>query len=183
LLTPRPSDLVDVPLPKAYKLVNHGPVTVLSTFDGKVHNAAPVAWLMSADFDPPLFVAVISSGQKTHKDLIATGECVINVPVVGQVDLVRRLGSTSGNDAPKLENEPLFASEQVGAAKIAGCSAWIEAKLEEVISPAREVYLLRGVHAMARRSAVSDRWQYDVAAWPTLHHLGAKVFAVCDSIV
>ena len=103
-------DIVDVPLGKSYRLAGHGPVIILSTTDGTIPNAASVQWLMPADYDPPLFLAVIEAGQ---------------------------------------------------------------------LSPEHEVYLLRAVFAQAQRDAVSERWQYNIKDWPTLHHIGNRIFGVC----
>jgi flavin reductase (DIM6/NTAB) family NADH-FMN oxidoreductase RutF len=176
-----PHDLVAVPLPKSYRLVGHGPTILLSTTDGKVANAAAVQWLMPADYDPPYFLTVIAAGQKTQENLALNGECVINLPVASQVELVKRLGSTSGHDAVKLSDDQIFPSTIVAAPKIKGCAAWIEARVDKIISAEHEVYLLRAVAAHAQRGAVSERWQFNIADFPTLHHIGNKVFGVCRS--
>lgn len=174
--------IVEVPLARATRLVNHGPVVLLSTTDGSTPNAAPIAWLMPADFDPPLFVAVISRDQKTCDDLLQTREAVINVPTLAQVDLVRRLGSTSGRREAKLAGLPLAPAHVVQAPRLLGCAAWIEVVLEEILSEQREIYLLRGVHASAPQDALDEQGAPVVGRYPSLHHVGAKRFAIAERL-
>lgn len=174
------TDKIPIPLNKSYRLVNHGPTTILSTWGDGRPNAASVAWLMPADFDPPLYLAVISAGQKTHTNLLATRECVINIPVLAQIELVRRVGTLSGNDGPKMDDVPWHPAAVVQGALIDGCGGWIEARLKDVMSEEHGVYLLEAVAATAPRGAVDDRFLYDPTAYPTLHHFGAKIFGVIE---
>jgi flavin reductase (DIM6/NTAB) family NADH-FMN oxidoreductase RutF len=173
---------VEVPLARATRLVNHGPVVLLSTTDGTTPNAAPIAWLMPADFDPPLFLAVISKEQKTCDNLLQTREAVINVPTLAQIDLVRRLGSVSGRQEAKLSGLALAPGREVGAPRLPGCAAWIEVVLEEVVSEPREIYLLRGVCAAAPRDALDEHGAPVVSRYPSLHHVGAKRFAIAERL-
>lgn len=174
--------LTRIPLTKSYKLVNHGPVVIITTFDGKKHNAAPIAWLMPLDFDPPRFAAVISSGHKTFKNLMKTKECVINIPTSGQVGLVSRLGSVSGHKVDKMKGIPSFPARKVKAMKIEGCVAWIEAKLEKIISPKWDLLLLKGVDTSATPGAVDGKYEYLLKKYQTIHHLGGKSFGACQRV-
>ncbi|MNF89274.1 D-alanine--D-alanine ligase A [compost metagenome] len=42
-----------VPLPKAYRLLNHGPTVLVSAAHGGQRNIMAAAWAMPLDFEPP----------------------------------------------------------------------------------------------------------------------------------
>lgn len=48
-----------VPLPKSYRLLNHGPTVLVTSAAGRRRNVMAAAWAMPVDFDPP---ALFSSG-------------------------------------------------------------------------------------------------------------------------
>ena len=48
-----------IDLQKAYCLLNHGPVVLVSSANGDVRNVMSAAWVMSLDFAPPKVAVVI----------------------------------------------------------------------------------------------------------------------------
>ena len=51
---------VAVPLRRAYKLINHGPTTLISSAWNGRRNVMAAAWVMALDYDPPKVAAVIA---------------------------------------------------------------------------------------------------------------------------
>ncbi len=85
-----------VPLPKAYRLLNHGPTVLVSAAAGGKRNIMAAAWAMPLDFAPPKVAVVLDKSTWTRRLLEDSGEFVLQVPTVSQVDLTEALGSSSG---------------------------------------------------------------------------------------
>src|SRR5215472_15181636 len=85
-----------VELPKAYRLLNHGPTVLVSAAAGGLCNIMAAAWAMPLDFAPPKVAVVLDKSTWTRRLLEQSGEFVLQVPTVSQVDLTEALGSSSG---------------------------------------------------------------------------------------
>ena len=94
-----------VPLAKSYRLLNHGPTTLVTTAHNGQRNVMAAAWVMPLDFDPPMFVAVVASDTWSRELLLAAGECVLQAPTTLQLDLTYAVGSSSGRDGDKFERK------------------------------------------------------------------------------
>jgi flavin reductase (DIM6/NTAB) family NADH-FMN oxidoreductase RutF len=87
-----------IALSKAYRLLNHGPTILVSASHSGKQNIMAEAWNMLLDFDPPKICVVIDKNTFTCTLIEGAGTFAINVPCVAQIDLVQKLGSTSGWD-------------------------------------------------------------------------------------
>jgi flavin reductase (DIM6/NTAB) family NADH-FMN oxidoreductase RutF len=58
---------VSVPLRRAYKLINHGPTTLITSAAGGRRNVMTAAWVMALDYEPAKLVAVIASGSPARR--------------------------------------------------------------------------------------------------------------------
>lgn len=72
-------------------------VLVMSQAKGR-NNIVIVGWHSIIDFDPSLVGCVMAPGNHSYRTLRDTGECVINLPTVGMVDRVVKIGNVSGAD-------------------------------------------------------------------------------------
>lgn len=70
------------PLSKVYRLLEPGPVVMVTTARKGRANIMTMSWHTMMDFEPPLVGCVISNRNYTFDILQATGECVINIPTV-----------------------------------------------------------------------------------------------------
>ena len=86
----------DMPLAKAYQLLEPGPVVLLTTAAGGKANVMTMSWHMMVDFEPPLVACVVSTGDHSFAALRKTKECVIAIPSVEMADLVVKIGNCSG---------------------------------------------------------------------------------------
>lgn len=173
---------VSVPLQKSYKLINHGPTTLLtSAADGRV-NVMPAAWVMPLDTDPARICAVISSESFTRELLEASGDLVVNVPTVAMAEAVYRCGQSNGRTVDKLAAAGLktMPATRVRPPLVEGCVAWLECRLlpEPALREAHDLVLAEVVAAWADDEVfVGGEWHF--AAHPerrTLHHLARGVF-------
>lgn len=174
-----------VPLKDAYRLLNHGPTTLVTTCepDGSRPNVMAAAWAMPLDFDPPKVAVVVATGTFTRELLERTGELVLNVPTVALLDRTYAAGSTSGREVDKwatlgLEREP---ASRVRPPLVVGCVAWLECRAldERPLLERHDLWLGEVVAAWADPAVYRDReWRFEGAADPrrTIHHVARGVF-------
>ena len=71
-----------LPLAEVYRLIEPGPVVLVSTMSGGRANIMTMSWHMMVDFEPPIIACVMSNRDYSFEALKKTRECVINVPTV-----------------------------------------------------------------------------------------------------
>jgi flavin reductase (DIM6/NTAB) family NADH-FMN oxidoreductase RutF len=172
-----------VPLSKAYLLLNHGPVTLVSSRHGERRNVMAAAWAMPVDFDPPKVAVVIDRNTLTRELVEASGEFVLSVPPLALAEAVVGVGSVSGRGVDKWAQfglEPLPASH-VGAPLVAGCIAFLECRVldERPTEQRYDLFLAEVVAASADDRVFRDgRWRFDDERLVSLHYVaGGQFFA------
>jgi len=70
------------PLSKVYRLLEPGPVVLVTTARNGKANIMTMSWQTMLEFEPPLVGCVISNRNYSFDSLTATKECVINIPTV-----------------------------------------------------------------------------------------------------
>jgi flavin reductase (DIM6/NTAB) family NADH-FMN oxidoreductase RutF len=175
---------VDVPLPKAYLLLNHGPVTLVSSRSGARSNVMAAAWAMPLDFDPPKVAVVIDRNTLTRELVDATGEFALNVPPQALAETVVGVGSVSGRDTDKWARFAIgtLPATRISAPLVAGCIAWLECRvLEERPTEKRYDLFLAEVLAASADDRVfsGGRWHFEDDALRTIHYVaGGQFFAI-----
>ncbi|HLU37878.1 MAG TPA: flavin reductase family protein [Planctomycetota bacterium] len=179
---------VAVPLRHSYRLLNHGPTTLIASAAGGRRNVMAAAWVMPLDFEPPKLAAVIAGETFTRELVAASGEMVVSVPTVAQVDLVHAVGSSTGRDADKFETfgigtEP---ASLVAAPLVVGCAAWLECRIvdEPDLAERYDLFVAEVLAAWA-----DDRW-FHAGGWDfadplarSLHHVaGGSFFATGERV-
>jgi flavin reductase (DIM6/NTAB) family NADH-FMN oxidoreductase RutF len=179
---------IPVPLAHAYRLLNHGPTTLVSTAHGERRNVMAAAWVMPLDFEPPKFAAVVASGTLTRELLLASGECVLHAPTTRQLDLTYALGTHSGREGDKFARFQVGtdAASRVAAPLVHGCAAWLECRrVPEPDSEERhDLFVLECVAAWADDALWRDGdWRFVADGPRTIHHRkGGLFFASGESI-
>ena len=60
------SHLKEVPLDKAYRLINHGPAVLVSARHGGVDDVMAASWACALDFAPPKLTVVLDKATSTR---------------------------------------------------------------------------------------------------------------------
>ena len=170
-----------VELARSYLLLNHGPVTLVSSAAGGRANVMAAAWAMPLDFDPPKLLLVVDRNTLTRELIEASGEFAINVPCRAQADQVLAAGSISGRERDKFARTGLAAqaATKIGAPLIKGCVAWLECRV--LPSPENEtrhdLFIAEVLAAWADPEVFSDgRWHFCDDARRTLHYQAGGAF-------
>ena len=179
---------VSVPLRRAYKLINHGPTTLITSASGGRRNVMTAAWVMAVDFDPAKIVAVIAADTFTRELVEASGEFIVNVPTARMLDAVYAAGQVSGEDEDKFAALALLTSPAsvVGAPLLEGCAAWLECKVvpEPHMQERYDLFVADVVAAWADDASFVDGvWRFPSDEDRTLHHLSGGVFVTSGDVV
>lgn len=121
-----------VPLDKAYRLINHGPTVLVSSRHENTLNVMAASWACALDYAPPKVSLVLDKNAKTRELIEQSGEFVIQVPTVAQMQMTYDVGQHSlANQPDKLARYgvELFTMEGSSLPFVAGCSAWLACKL------------------------------------------------------
>ncbi len=175
-----------VPLAKSYLLLNHGPVTLVSSAAGGRRNVMAAAWVMPLDFDPPKVLLVVDSQTLTRELIEASGEFALSIPFRRIADKVLAAGSQSGRDGDKFSRSGLetFAASRISVPLIRDCAAWLECRvIPEAANQKRyDLFVAEVVAAWADPAVFSDgRWHFPDADLRTIHYqAGGAFFATGD---
>jgi len=178
-----------VELGKSYLLLNHGPVTLVSSASNGRSNVMAASWAMPLDFSPAKVAVVIDRNTLTRELIEASGEFVLNIPTRAMAAQVLMAGSCSGRDEDKFAAARLnvLSSEQVGAPSVEGCAAWLECRVipEAHNQKSYDLFIGEVVAARADARLFSDgRWHFDDDALRTIHYLaGGNFIATGDPFV
>jgi len=161
-----------LPLSEVYRLLEPGPVVLLTTARNGKANVMTMSWHTMIDFEPPIVGCVVSNRNFTFNMLKATKECVINIPTVELAGKVVGCGNTSGRDIDKFKTFRLTtaAASNVNAPLINECYANLECRIVDARMAAKyNFFILEVIKAWIDPSRKEPR---------TIHHLGRGVFMV-----
>jgi len=121
-------------LSEVYRLLEPGPVVLLTTVRAGRANVMPMSWHLMMEFTPPLVGCVVSNGNYSFASLKASRECAINIPTVELAKTVVACGNVTGQSVDKFKKFGLTAlpAKCVKAPLIAECYASLECKVVEV---------------------------------------------------
>jgi flavin reductase (DIM6/NTAB) family NADH-FMN oxidoreductase RutF len=161
-----------LPLGRVYRLLEPGPVVLLTTAGKARPNVMAMSWHTMLEFEPPLVGCVVSNRNYSFRALKLTKECVINIPTAELAPAVVGCGNTSGRQLDKFEEFGLTAAKasRVGAPLIAECFASLECRVVDTRLVARyNFFVLEVVRAWRDRAVTNPR---------TIHHEGLGRFMV-----
>jgi len=167
----------EIPLSKAYRLIEPGPVVLVTTADKRRANIMAMSYHMMLDHAPPVLACVIGPWDFTFKTLKATKECVIAIPTVDLASTVVEIGNCSGKDTDKFDAfglTPVPATE-VTLPLVAECLANIECRVVDTTLVRKyNLFVLDVVKAWTDPERKERR---------TIHHNGDGTFVVDGRII
>lgn len=165
------------PRSEVYRLLESGPVVLVTTARAGRANIMPMSWHLLMEFEPPLLGCVISDRNYSFESLKTTMECVINIPTVELAKTVVGCGNTSGRDTDKFKTFGLTATaaKLVKAPLIVECYASLECKVRDRKLVAKyNFFILEVVQAWVALARKHPR---------TIHHQGEGEFMVAGRIL
>lgn len=174
-----------IELTKAFRLLNHGPTTLITSSHAGKDNMMAAAWVCALDFNPPKVTVVIDSKTYTRELIEAEGTFAINLPCVKQIEMVKKVGSISGRDFSDTDKFAeygieTFAAQQISAPLVKDCVAWLECKIipEAHNQDTYDLFIAEVVAAHADERVFSDgHWHFEGHdELRTIHHIAGGVF-------
>ncbi len=165
----------------ARRILNPGPVAIVTTMWRAMTNAAPVAWTVPLSMEPPLVGVVIHPHRHTADMIRFSEEFAINIPGPSLLKQTHFLGTQSGLNNNKLEASglELFSGQRIEAPLIEGCLAWIECGLQDVISIGdHTLFVGRVVRVQALDEAYAQHWKLEERRYSPLTYIGGTKYAV-----
>ena len=150
----------DYPLNDARRHIETGPIVLIGSAHKRETNIMTMGWHMMMELDPALIGCYIWTENHTRKLVMASKECVINVPTVDLVDTVVKIGNSSGAEIDKFEAFDLtpVKTTKIGAPLIKECYAKLECRLHDArLVRTYRRFLWEGVKAHVATSPKNPR--------------------------
>jgi flavin reductase (DIM6/NTAB) family NADH-FMN oxidoreductase RutF len=165
-------DFVRTGAEKAYRVLESGPIVLVTTRHGDKANVMTMGFYMMVQHAPPLLGCVIGPWDYSYDALRETGECVIAVPPAGLARKVVDIGNCSGAEVDKFKRFRLtpMEAETVGAPLVKECFANLECRVADTTLVEKYNLFILAVTALWVDRARKDR--------RTLHHNGDGTFTV-----
>ncbi len=163
------------------RILNPGPVVLVSTLGPAGPNLCTVAWSMPLTKDPPRFVLRLGEGHLSFANAQHSGELVIALPSAELAPQVLLCGRSSGRDGDKWAASGLSPCEVPGfrTAGVAECCANFGCRVTE--HTAEGLLVLAAEALVAAPGLLRDDSTLDVERYPLLHHLGGERFYASGS--
>lgn len=157
--------------------------TVLVSCVGKSGkpNITTMAWAMPTSANPPLIAISLAPGRHSHTLIAESGEFVVNIPTLEQLQAVMACGAFSGRSFDKFKKANLtpMPSKKVKAPAIRECIAHLECTVEDQFTTGdHTVFVGKIVEAYADMGVFTET--YDLKKARMLYHLGGNNFAILD---
>ena len=165
------------PLSRVHRLLEPGPVVLVTTARAGKANVMAMSWHTMIDFEPPLVGCVVSDRNHTFGILKATRECAINIPTVELAEKVVACGNASGAKIDKFAAFGLtpMPARQIAAPLVAECYANLECKVVDTRFVAKYCFfVLEVVRACIDPAVERPR---------TIHHQGWGKFMVAGKTI
>lgn len=162
----------EMPASKAYRLLEAGPIVLVTTSDEGRSNVMTMGFHMVVQHSPPLIGCVIGPWDHSYRALRANGECVIAIPTVDLARKVVDIGNCSGQEIDKFKKFKLTPkkAEAVAAPLITECLANIECRVaDDALVDKYCLFILEAVRIWIDPDRKEQR---------TLHHRGDGTFSV-----
>ncbi len=166
-----------LPLSEVYRLLEPGPVVMVTTAYQGHANIMTMSWHTMMEFTPPLIGCVLSGRNHSFDALVKTRQCVINVPEAKLAKQVVGVGNCHGKKLDKFKKFKLTPepAEKVKPPLIAECYANLECRIyDSRLVNKYNFFVLEVVQAWIDPKVKIPR---------TLHHRGRGVFEVTGEII
>jgi len=116
---------VDLPLDKCWKMLNHGPVTLITSAHAGKTNVMAASWAMPLDYDPPKVLLVLDATSYSRVLVDASGEFGLQIPKRRIAEKTVAVGQSSGRDLDKFAHFDLktFPAQKIAAPMLRGWNA------------------------------------------------------------
>jgi len=170
-----------VQLTRATRLINSGPVVLVTAWSGGQANVMVASWAMPVSSDPPLVAVAISPKRFTHALIKKSAEFVLNIPNALLAKQVKLCGSMSGDRVDKFKETGLtqLPASKVRPPLIKECVGHLECALVQAIDVGdHTVFVGQVVAAWVETGTFEGVWLVEREEAKLLHHLGGSSYCI-----
>lgn len=174
------AEKVVLPAESAVRLLQPGPLALLTSQHRADVNVMTLAWLMPVSLDPPLIGVAIHPDRLTHEFVSKSEFFALNIPNLDLLSAVHRCGLESGRQGDKFISAGLTAVDayELDLPLVGECVAHIECG---VVDRARwgdhDLFIGEPIVVAAHDEAFNERWLPDTDSGRIIHHLRADYYA------
>jgi flavin reductase (DIM6/NTAB) family NADH-FMN oxidoreductase RutF len=164
----------------ATKLLEPGPVGLLTSRFRSAENVLTVAWLMPVSLDPPRIAVAIHPSRLSHEYVGKSEFFAVNIPTAELLAAVHQCGMLSGRAGDKFASTRLTPVDAVvlDVPLVAECVAHIECGVVgRTAFGDHDLFIGEPLAVTALDEAFHERWLIEVDAGRILHHLRADYYA------
>jgi flavin reductase (DIM6/NTAB) family NADH-FMN oxidoreductase RutF len=176
---------IDLDLSRATRLLQPGPVALVTTkYKGKA-NVFVAAWVTPVSANPPQVALAVFPAIYSHALIQKSGAFTLNIPPRPLAEKVKKVGDVSGEVTDKFLSIGLtpYEGRQLSAPLIAECIGHLECGVTDTQHVGdHTVYFAEIVAASADDLAFDgESWTLADESVKPLHHLGANRYAVLEA--
>lgn len=173
---------IPIDLAKAYRLLEPGPVVLVTAQYRGERNVMTAAWVMPVSSSPPLVALAVFPAHYSHDLIVKGGDFVLNIPARPLAEKVHRTAMVSGRDADKFLTIGLtpFEATRVNSPRIAECMAHLECGVVEKYEVGDHTLFIGEIVAAAAEESAFDGevWTGADESVTPLQHLGKNMYAL-----
>jgi len=165
----------------ALRLLNGGPVVLLTTRFRNETNVMPAIWTVPLSRRPPLIGVAVNPSRYTHDMVRFAEEFALNFPGRDLLNHTHYFGAVSGSNVGKLElaKLPTFKASKISAPLIDHCLAHVECSLDDALRLGDHTFFVgRVLVVQAEPEAFEETWLIGDRDYRPLHYLGLDRYAV-----
>ena len=165
----------------ALRLLNGGPVVLLTTRFRNETNVMPAIWTVPLSRRPPLIGVAVNPSRYTHDMVRFSEQFALNLPARDLMNHTHYFGAVSGAAVGKLElaKLPTFKASKISAPLIEHCLAHVECSLDDALRLGdHTLFVGRVLVVQAEPEAFDETWLIEDRDYRPLHYLGLDRYAV-----
>jgi len=165
----------------ALRLLNGGPVALLTTRFRNETNVMPAIWTVSLSRRPPLIGVAVNQARYTHDMVRFAEEFGLSFPGRDLLNHTHYFGAVSGDNVGKLELAKLatFNASKISAPLIDHCLAYVECSLQDALRVGdHTLFVGRVLAVQVEEEAFDETWRIEDRDYRPLHYLGLDRYAV-----
>ena len=167
----------ELALSKVYKLLEPGPVVLMTTCYKDEIDVMAMSWTMPIEFEPPMFACIVSNRNHSFDLLKKSKECSINIPSDKMLDKIVEVGNISGAKVDKFKKFNLMVekADTIKAPFLSECFANLECRIKDVS--------LVGKYGLFILEVEKGRIASVKKGYKMVHHRGNGIFVVDGKVI
>lgn len=175
---------IEIDLSRATRLLQPGPVTLVTARHKNKANVMVAAWVTNVSNDPPMVALAVYPARYTHDLIEKSGQFALNIPPRPLAERVKKIGETTGDDGDKFvaNKLTLYEAKQVNAPLIVECIGHLECGVIDTVRAGNHTLFLAEIVAASADELAFDKdsWTLADESVKPLNHLGGNVYATLE---